>query len=56
MNARNANPDAMAAFSAATGYALAELAEETKLEIRRNCMPQVDALLMADGGGNCQKS
>ena len=29
------------------GSALAELAEQTKLEIRRNCMPQVDALLMA---------
>jgi hypothetical protein len=29
------------------GSALSELAEQTKLEIRRNCMPQVDALLMA---------
>lgn len=37
----------MAAFSGATGFALAELADQTKLEIRRNCMPQVDALLLA---------
>ena len=37
----------MAGLSALTGSALAELAEQTKLEIRRDCMPQVDALLLA---------